>query len=271
MLRARINKFLNKKTDFTEDSSLKSLNETHYFLKDEMKKMDRVALRKNLRYFIEYEKKFLAKLFANYVIKLLVVSAIVYGSIITLEYYFQMPWELRPITEKITIYMDGDDTLNIAKMDTTLFVIKIIFPFDPKKDWKKYTQRVHSIETHGTTDSASYHQRNGQYWGRYQLGIEARNISGIKRDITFEEFASNPLIQEAAFFAWIRFLKDQMQPEINKYSGRFMNGVQLTESGIISMAHNAGIGACRSYLARGTNPPGGLTFLKMGGYYLNLD
>lgn len=271
MLRAKINKFLNKKTDFTEDSSLKSLNDTHFFLKDQIKVLDRVALRKNLKYFFEHEKKFLAKLFANYVIKLLVVVAIVYGTIFTLQYYFQMPWEPKPVTEKITIYMDGDDTLNIAKMDTTLYVIKIIFPFDIKKDWKKYTQRVHNIESHGLSDSASYFARNGQYWGRYQLGLEARNLAGIKRDMTFEEFANNPLLQEACFYGWMDHLKDIMQPEINKYSGRFMNGVQITESGILSMAHNAGTGACKAYLARGTNPPGGLTFLKMGGYYLNLD
>ena len=271
MIRERINKFLNKKTDFTEDSSLKSLNETQHFLKKEIRRMDRVALQKNIRYFFEYEKKFIAKLLANWAIKLIIVTGIIYGIFFGLQYYLDMPWESKPITERITIYMDGDDTLNIAKMDTTLYIIKIIFPFDIKKDWKKYTQRVHNIESHGLSDSASYFARNGEYWGRYQLGLEARNLAGIKRDMTFQEFAANPLLQEACFYGWMKHLKIIMQPEINRYAGRFMNGVQITESGILSMAHNAGTEACKQYLSRGTNPPGGLTFLKMGGYYLNLE
>jgi len=271
LLRTHINRFLNKKTDFTEDASLKSLNETHHFLAKATKTMERDAIRKNIRYFFEHEKKFLAKLLANYVIKLIILISIVYGIIFGLQYYFDMPWEPKLPVNKITVYMNNDDSLNITKMDTNVFIIKIIFPYDIKKDWKKYTQGIHNIETHGTTDSASYFQRNGEYWGRYQLGLEARNLAGIKRDMTFEEFASNPLLQEACFYGWMKHLKGIMQPEINRYSGRFMNGIQITESGILSMAHNAGTGACKAYLSRGANPPGGLTFLKMGGYYLNLE
>jgi hypothetical protein len=164
---------------------------------------------------------------------------------------------------------------SIAKLSKEFNVV-IFFPPDPKKDWKLYKQKIHNIESTGS-DSASYYAistmkddagRVIEYWGRYQLGPLARKIAGLG-NITFDRFASNPEMQEGAFLEWIKFIKILMQPEVIKYSGKFYDGVQITESGIISMTHNAGDAATRAYLSRGSNPPGGVKFLKIGGYNLN--
>jgi hypothetical protein len=148
------------------------------------------------------------------------------------------------------------------------YQVVIYFLPDTKKDWKRYKEAIHMIESRGD----NYRSRDGIYWGRYQLGPQARELAGLGK-MTFEEFASNPELQEGAFLGWIRYLRVQAnQLGLSKYYGKYIDGVQITESGVLSMCHNAGTGATLSYLqSGGGNPPGGLQFLKIGGYNLNLE
>lgn len=264
-----LNNFLNKKTDFIEDDQLRSLNEQFYFILNEEKKLLNKVIKQNIKYFFKYKKTYLVKLFLRITVACGLVIGFIAGGLFVLDYLNIVHISKAIPKEKIVIYLpDGDS--NIEKLSKT-YNVKIFFPYDEKKDWKEFKSRVQYIESHGLSDSSSYSACNGQYWGRYQLGYQARKLSGLG-DISFKDFSTNPQLQEGVFLAWIRFIRMAMASEINKYCGKYIDGIEITESGIIAMTHNAGSGAVRSYLQRGGgNPPGGLRFLKIGGYNLNLN
>jgi len=268
-----LNHFLNKKSDFTENESLKSHNDQYFFLLGEVKKLSNYIVVENIKYYFEYKKAYLTKLLVVTLFKVAVFVGIIVGGLFTLNYFgiVNVSKAIPKPEQKITIYLPDYDTINQQKLAKTFNVV-IFFPPNPKKDWLLYKKAVHNIETHGTSDAQSYVTRNasGEYWGRYQLGSGARKIIKMEK-YTWKEFSTNPDLQEAAFLYWVRALKVLMQPEINRYSGTFISGVQMTESGIISMAHNAGDGAARSYLNSGRIPDQVLKFAKLGGYKLNTE
>jgi len=265
-----LNRFLNKKSNFTEDEKLKAMNEQFYYLMTEEKRLLNYVIRENILYFFKYKKMYLAKLLTVILTYVLVFGGIIFAGLFTLDYFnvISISKGTPKVEPKITIYLPDTDVTNIAKLSKQFNVV-IFFPPDPKKDWKKYKEAVCGIES---KTQGLYKARNGQYWGKYQLGEQARALSGLGK-MSFDEFASNPELQEGAFLAWIRFIQQEAnKAKLYRYYGRFIDGVQITESGVIAMCHNAGIGATQQYLARGGgNPPGGLKFLKLGGYDLNLE
>ena len=266
--------FMNKKTDFTEDPELRSLNEEFLYVWEKLNRLLKHLLPRNTRYFLKFKKLYLARLFLILSIKIAIPLSLIGAGIYTLDRLniISISKAVPKVAEKLTIYLPDSDVASIAKLSKEFNVI-IFFPPDPKKDWKLYKHKVHMIESTGT-DSSSYHAFSTldgvEYWGRYQLGPLARKIAGLG-NITWDRFKNNPEMQEGAFLEWIKFIKNMMQPEILRYSGKFYDGVQITESGIISMTHNAGAENTRAYLARGSNPPGGVKFLKIGGYNLNFN
>ncbi len=273
-----LNRFLNKKSNFTEDDKLKSMNEQFYYLLTEEKRLLNHIVKANILYFFKYKKLYLAKLVLIAILYMGIFGGVITGGLFTLDYFnvISISKAVPKVSEKLTVYLPDTDAAAIAKLSKDFNVV-IFFPPDPKKDWKMYKHKIHMIESKGS-DSASYRAfstmtidgKTVEYWGRYQLGPLARKIAGLG-NITWERFKNNPEMQEGAFLEWIKFIKNLMQPEILKYSGRFYDGVQITESGIISMTHNAGAENTKAYLARGNNPPGGTKFLKIGGYNLNLE
>ncbi|AWM12906.1 peptidoglycan-binding protein LysM [Flavobacterium sp. NRK F10] len=83
------------------------------------------------------------------------------------------------------------------------------------------------------------------YMGKYQFGRSTLRTVGI---YDFQEFLHNPEWQEKAFKALVARNKWELRKEIKKYSGRKMNGVVITESGILAAAHLAGAGSVKKYL-----------------------
>ncbi len=51
-----------------------------------------------------------------------------------------------------------------------------------------------------------------------------------------------------AFQALIARNKWELRKEIAKYSGRIINGVEITESGLVAAAHLGGAGSVKKYL-----------------------
>ena len=54
--------------------------------------------------------------------------------------------------------------------------------------------------------------------------------------------------QDKAFEALIARNKWELRKEIQKYSGRIINGVEITESGLVAAAHLGGAGSVKKYL-----------------------
>jgi hypothetical protein len=272
-----LNKFLNNKSNFTEDTQLKVLNDEFYYLLEIEKNLLKQVVRRNIKYYFQYKKLYIARVVFIMTIYFAIVIGGIGGTLFTLNYFniIRISKAVPTIDAPLTVYLPDTDT--ISQNECTKLGIKyiIFFPYDSKKSWKLYKIAIHNIESKGLNDSSSYYARSstGEYWGRYQLGSGARKLVGLG-GMSWKQFSSNREIQEGAFLTWVRLTKISMQPEINKYVGQTMNGVQITESGIISMAHNVGEGAARGFLnSNGANIPNAgyaMKFLKVGGYNLDL-
>ena len=82
------------------------------------------------------------------------------------------------------------------------------------------------------------------YLGKYQFGIETLKSVGVHNS---SAFLNSPEMQEKAFIALLAQNKWELKKEIEKYSGTLLNGIYVTESGILAAAHLGGPGSVRKY------------------------
>ncbi len=83
------------------------------------------------------------------------------------------------------------------------------------------------------------------YLGKYQFGRGALRVLGIYNT---QQFLNNPALQERAFKALLSKNKYELQREINKFEGKIIRGVRITESGLLAAAHLAGTDAVKRFL-----------------------
>jgi hypothetical protein len=83
------------------------------------------------------------------------------------------------------------------------------------------------------------------YLGKYQFGEETLKLIGIYNT---EKFLNDPELQEKAFIANAERNKWILRRDIRNFVGKRINGVIVTESGILAAAHLAGPGNVKSYL-----------------------
>ena len=88
------------------------------------------------------------------------------------------------------------------------------------------------------------------YLGKYQFGRKTLNAIGLD-DISNREFLANPSIQEEAMLILLKKNKHTLRREIRKYVGDTINGIYITESGILAAAHLAGAGNVKKFFRRG--------------------
>ncbi|MEW7279260.1 peptidoglycan-binding protein LysM [Aquimarina sp. 2201CG1-2-11] len=88
------------------------------------------------------------------------------------------------------------------------------------------------------------------YLGKYQFGKGTLALIGVK-NVGKNEFLSNPALQEKAFYANLCRNKWVLRKDIKWSVGKRINGVDVTESGILAAAHLAGPGAVKKYLRSG--------------------
>ncbi|WP_417200406.1 peptidoglycan-binding protein LysM [Bizionia sp.] len=83
------------------------------------------------------------------------------------------------------------------------------------------------------------------YLGKYQFGMETLKMIGIHNPV---HFLKNPEMQEKAFVANAERNKWILRKDIKRFNGQTINGVLITESGILAAAHLAGPGNVKKYL-----------------------
>jgi len=88
------------------------------------------------------------------------------------------------------------------------------------------------------------------YLGKYQFGRKTLNAIGFK-DVSNREFLANPSIQEEAMLILLKRNKHTLRREIKKYVGKTINGIYITESGILAAAHLGGAGNVKKFFRNG--------------------
>ena len=108
------------------------------------------------------------------------------------------------------------------------------------------------LEDIGMRESSGNYKAVNQfgYLGKYQFGRRTLNALGYE-DVTNREFLANASIQEEAMYALLIHNKKILRRQIEKYHGKTVNGIFVTESGILAAAHLAGPGNVKKFFRKG--------------------
>lgn len=87
------------------------------------------------------------------------------------------------------------------------------------------------------------------YMGKYQFGKST--LKGLGYKVSKKEFLNNPDLQEEAMLSLLNHNKEKLQKYIDVYDGKTVNGIYITESGILAAAHLGGQGSVRRYFRNG--------------------
>jgi soluble lytic murein transglycosylase-like protein len=113
------------------------------------------------------------------------------------------------------------------------------------------------------------------YMGRYQFGKATLKTLRIK--VSKAEFLTNSELQEEAMFKLLTYNKKRLQKYIDKYEGDVVNGILVTESGLLAAAHLGGAGSVKKWFRNGKVRRDGngvkITsyMTKFSGYQLDLN
>ena len=112
------------------------------------------------------------------------------------------------------------------------------------------------------------------YMGKYQFG--SKTLKGLGYKVSKEEFLNNPELQEQAMLDLLKHNKKKLKRFIDKYEGKTVHGIYITESGILAAAHLAGQGNVRKFFRKGYGFKDGFGtkmtsyMSQFGGYNLNI-
>ena len=108
------------------------------------------------------------------------------------------------------------------------------------------------LDAAGFRESTNNYKAVNQYGylGKYQFGRKTLNAIGLS-NVSNRDFLSNPSIQEEAMFILLTKNKHTLRREIRKYIGDTINGIYITESGILAAAHLAGAGNVKKFFRKG--------------------
>ena len=87
------------------------------------------------------------------------------------------------------------------------------------------------------------------YMGKYQFGKSTLRTLKIK--VTKEAFLNSPDLQEYAMQQNLLHNKKKLQKYIDRFDGCIIDGMLITESGILAAAHLGGPGSVKKYFRSG--------------------
>ena len=87
------------------------------------------------------------------------------------------------------------------------------------------------------------------YMGKYQFGKSTLRTLKIK--VTKEAFLNSPDLQEYAMQQNLLYNKRKLQKYIDRFDGCLVDGILITESGILAAAHLGGPGSVKKYFRSG--------------------
>lgn len=136
---------------------------------------------------------------------------------------------------------------NLPKADVIPTVKKTVEPFEIL-----YTPTVDNLYV-GFKEAIAFKESRGNYkkintlgyLGKYQFGVSTLNRIRI---YDTHSFLNDPELQEEAFYKLCSLNKWILIRDIKRSVGKKINGVEITESGILAAAHLAGAGNVKKYL-----------------------
>jgi hypothetical protein len=179
----------------------------------------------------------MVKNIASYITLTLTILALLYVSFqtdeaIDLSKYSTEGLDLNYTVSKDVIDLDNALVTNDAKNEFSPYLGKSFVGFKEALAFKESGGDYSSVNTYG-------------YLGKYQFGAETLKLIGIKNPV---KFLKSPRLQEKAFIANAARNKWILRRDIKNFVGKRINGIIITESGILAAAHLAGPGSVKKYL-----------------------
>ena len=132
---------------------------------------------------------------------------------------------------------------------------KLFYVFPSQKDIDNFEIEVPYKGKYfiGYKDAIAHKESQGKYkkvnslgyLGKYQFGVETLKSIGIHDS---NEFLNNPKLQEKAFLALLSKNKYELKDYIEDFEGEVIDGIKITESGILAAAHLGGSGSVKRFL-----------------------
>ena len=149
----------------------------------------------------------------------------------------------KPYNSKISNFLFADENEEqsyVFPSRNSIDYFKLKIPFTGRY-FIGFKEAVAHKESQG-----KYHKINSLgYMGKYQFGIETLKSVGIKDSV---RFMNSPRLQEKAFVALLSKNKYDLKNYITYYEGKIVDGVKITESGILAAAHLGGSGSVKRFL-----------------------
>jgi len=181
------------------------------------------------------------------------------------------------IDSAVTKDRKSTPTLVDYKKERELQLVKI------KEVEELRVEQYHELELYNFLEAIGFRESGNRYdvtnkWGymgKYQFGKST--LKGLGFKVTRKEFLSNPQLQEEAMIALLLHNKEKLQKYIDIFHGKTVNGMLITESGILAAAHLGGQGSVKRYFKNGKVFKDGLgtkitTYMeKFSGYDIQLN
>jgi hypothetical protein len=127
-----------------------------------------------------------------------------------------------------------------------------IFPSQEEDDYPNLNVPYTGNHFIGFKEAVAFKESQGKYrkvnsigyMGKYQFGSKTLRSVGVNNQ---KAFLKNPALQEKAFIALLSKNKWILRNEIEKYEGKVINGIEITESGILAAAHLGGAGSVKNF------------------------
>jgi len=143
-------------------------------------------------------------------------------------------------TEGVCYYVPNEDeiiTQTSVKNQYQLFLGKTYVGFKEALGFKESQGNYLTVNKFG-------------YLGKYQFNRNTLSMIGLEDS---SNFLHDSRLQETAFDLYTAKNKWILRRDIKRYVGAYINGVRVTESGILAAAHLAGAGNVKKYLRSGGN------------------
>jgi hypothetical protein len=167
----------------------------------------------------------------------------------------------------LTIVVSLASTVVMAFSLATREEVKSAIELEPERPWAliETTPKIEApkleliiknhtkfLEDLGMRESSGNYKAVNQfgYLGKYQFGRRTLNALGYE-EVSNREFLTNGSIQEEAMYALLSHNKKILRRQIEKYHGKTINGIYITESGILAAAHLAGPGNVKKFFRKG--------------------
>ncbi|MFK2821009.1 peptidoglycan-binding protein LysM [Flavobacteriaceae sp. LMIT009] len=155
----------------------------------------------------------------------------------------------------VTAFNSTTEPLNIDKYSIEGLDLSYNAPIKVEQTKEEETLDVPSLGKTfvGFKEALAFKESRGNYFtvntlgylGKYQFGKNTLKLIGI---YDTSQFLYNPQLQEKAFIANTARNKWILRRDIKRFVGKTIDGVLVTESGILAAAHLAGPGSVKKYL-----------------------